>query len=189
LKVADLRKQELINTAKALFFEKGFDKTSVSEIVKACGVAQGTFYYYFKTKEEIFFEVINDMASDTLDKISEDIYIDMPIEEKINLFIKKMLSARPIDDKWVKIFKSGICHKAQKEMFEKMVVNLYDILVEMIFSSNDIEILKKDKLKLRIKIFVRTVFALFHDYEFKANYSKTEQAEFLIQYSKDILFE
>jgi len=33
--------------------KKGYEKTAVSDIVKKAKVAQGTFYYYFKTKEDI----------------------------------------------------------------------------------------------------------------------------------------
>ncbi len=48
------RRLELISAAERLFNEKGFENTSVSDIVKSIGVAQGTFYYYFKSKEDIF---------------------------------------------------------------------------------------------------------------------------------------
>lgn len=48
------RRLELISTAERLFNEKGFENTSVSDIVKSIGVAQGTFYYYFKSKDDIF---------------------------------------------------------------------------------------------------------------------------------------
>ncbi len=52
------RRSEILNTAQRLFIEKGFIRTSVSEIVKEIGVAQGTFYYYFKTKEDILNAII-----------------------------------------------------------------------------------------------------------------------------------
>ena len=47
------RKKELIDVAEQLFIKKGYEQTAVSDIVKKAKVAQGTFYYYFKTKEEI----------------------------------------------------------------------------------------------------------------------------------------
>jgi len=47
------RKKELIDIAEQLFIKKGYEQTAVSDIVKKAKVAQGTFYYYFKTKEEI----------------------------------------------------------------------------------------------------------------------------------------
>jgi len=43
----------LIDIAEQLFIKKGYEKTAVSDIVKKAKVAQGTFYYYFKTKEDI----------------------------------------------------------------------------------------------------------------------------------------
>lgn len=52
-KPAEIRREELIDAAQALFLGKGFDATSVDEIVRAADVAKGTFYFYFKTKDEV----------------------------------------------------------------------------------------------------------------------------------------
>ncbi|MDQ8730217.1 TetR/AcrR family transcriptional regulator [Bradyrhizobium sp. LHD-71] len=52
-KPAEIRREELIDAAQALFLSKGFDATSVDEIVRAADVAKGTFYFYFKTKDEV----------------------------------------------------------------------------------------------------------------------------------------
>ncbi|MEN6326152.1 MAG: TetR/AcrR family transcriptional regulator [Syntrophomonas sp.] len=47
------RRREIVLAAQKLFNSKGIKATSVSDIVKAVGVAQGTFYWYFKSKEEV----------------------------------------------------------------------------------------------------------------------------------------
>ncbi len=47
------RKNEFLEAAQALFNEKGFENTSVDDIVQRVGVAKGLFYYYFKSKEEL----------------------------------------------------------------------------------------------------------------------------------------
>lgn len=47
------RKAELINAAEELFNEKGFENTSVDDIIKRVGVAKGLFYYYFSSKEDL----------------------------------------------------------------------------------------------------------------------------------------
>ena len=47
------RRRELVATAKRLFLERGFSQTSVSAIVREAGVAQGTFYLYFKSKQAL----------------------------------------------------------------------------------------------------------------------------------------
>ncbi len=48
------RKQELIDVAIRLFFTKGYEETSVRDILKEVNGAPGMFYYYFASKEEIF---------------------------------------------------------------------------------------------------------------------------------------
>lgn len=58
VKTADERRMEIIKTAEKLFNEKGFIKTSVDSIIKTMGVAKGTFYYYFKSKEEVLKAIV-----------------------------------------------------------------------------------------------------------------------------------
>ena len=48
-------KKKLLEAAKNIICEKGLINTSVEEITKACGVSNGTFYTYFKRKEDIVF--------------------------------------------------------------------------------------------------------------------------------------
>lgn len=50
---AIMTKQRILDTAEQLIAEKGFDNVSVDDIVAACNVAKGTFYHYFKSKNEI----------------------------------------------------------------------------------------------------------------------------------------
>lgn len=48
-----IRRIEIINTAEKLFQKEGYDNTSVEAIIKKAGIAKGTFYHYFKTKQDI----------------------------------------------------------------------------------------------------------------------------------------
>lgn len=48
------RRQEILDTSMRLFYEKGYEKTSITDIAKAMHVAQGLCYRYFASKEEIF---------------------------------------------------------------------------------------------------------------------------------------
>ncbi|MWC30445.1 TetR/AcrR family transcriptional regulator [Paenibacillus sp. MMS18-CY102] len=49
---------EIIQTAELLFLEKGFEKTTVQDIVLRMGIAKGTFYHYFKSKDELVDHVL-----------------------------------------------------------------------------------------------------------------------------------
>jgi len=55
----DDRKLEIIDTAERLFRENGFKKTSVDAIIQAMGVAKGTYYYYFKSKDAVLEAIVN----------------------------------------------------------------------------------------------------------------------------------
>ncbi len=59
------RRTQLINIAESLFIERGYDEVSVSDIVGKAEVAQGTFYYYFKSKD--------DMRNAVIDKNIEEV--------------------------------------------------------------------------------------------------------------------
>ena len=47
-------KRKIFETSMRLFSEKGYDATSIEEITAVVGVAKGTLYYHFSSKEEIF---------------------------------------------------------------------------------------------------------------------------------------
>ncbi len=67
----NVRKNEILDTAQKLFFELGYEQTSVSSIIDSVGVAKGTFYYYFKSKEELLDHLAERFADEMAAKISE----------------------------------------------------------------------------------------------------------------------
>ena len=54
-------RKKLLEAAKNIIREKGLINTSIEEITKACGVSNGTFYTYFKRKEDVVFELSREM--------------------------------------------------------------------------------------------------------------------------------
>lgn len=54
----DERRNEILDTAEKLFYSKGYDKCTVNDILKEVAIAKGTFYYYFKSKEEVIDAVV-----------------------------------------------------------------------------------------------------------------------------------
>jgi AcrR family transcriptional regulator len=54
----DERRNEILDTAEKLFHTKGYGKCTVNDILKEVAIAKGTFYYYFKSKEEVLDAVV-----------------------------------------------------------------------------------------------------------------------------------
>lgn len=89
------KKGELIEIAEKLFLEKGFEETSVEDILKASGLSKGGFYHYFKSKEEVLGESINNFAENLLKEV-EPIIEDKRFNalEKLNLFMEKKIASQ-----------------------------------------------------------------------------------------------
>ncbi len=62
------KKEVILWSALDLMTKNGFEKTSVSQIVKHAGVAQGTFYLYFKSKSELVLGIAKIIVEDILNK-------------------------------------------------------------------------------------------------------------------------
>jgi AcrR family transcriptional regulator len=83
------RKKEFIDIAEQLFIEKGYENTAVSDIVKKAKVAKGTFYYYFKTKEEVLNSIVDryiDIIVEGFEKIANEKGPNA-LEKLINIFL------------------------------------------------------------------------------------------------------
>lgn len=89
-KEAEERKKEILDAAEVLFARKGFDDTSTNDILAEVGIARGTLYYHFSSKEEILDAVIERMTGQLLAEakgITKD--ASLPVLERLT---KAMLS-------------------------------------------------------------------------------------------------
>ncbi|WP_292370664.1 TetR/AcrR family transcriptional regulator [Methanoregula sp. UBA64] len=80
-KSPDERKAELMAIAEQLFIEKGYDHTSPSDIIRKAGIAQGTFYYYFASKDDLARAIIDrylDRVSEYVSRVANDQTPDAP---------------------------------------------------------------------------------------------------------------
>lgn len=71
VKEAEERKNEILDVAERLFGTKGFDGTSTGDILNEIGIARGTLYYHFKSKEDILDAMIGRMTGSLVVKASE----------------------------------------------------------------------------------------------------------------------
>lgn len=52
------RKNEILDAAEMLFTTKGYTNTTINDILEVVGIAKGTFYYYFQSKEEVMDAIV-----------------------------------------------------------------------------------------------------------------------------------
>ena len=68
VKTAEERKNEILDVAEQLFAEKGFDNASTNDIINKIGIARGTLYHHFASKEEILDAMVERMTSRSISR-------------------------------------------------------------------------------------------------------------------------
>lgn len=84
----EARRSELARVALDLWAERGFDQTSVAAIAKQAGVAKGTFYLYFESKQALLEDVLkrNSLVPNIL-KLADDLQ-NRTLEEAVVGFVR-----------------------------------------------------------------------------------------------------
>lgn len=84
IKEPEIRKNEILDVVKELFETKGYDGTSTNDILEKAGIARGTLYYHFKSKEDIMdalIERIKTRIVSAAKEVASD--KDMPVFERL----------------------------------------------------------------------------------------------------------
>lgn len=137
-KEADERRNEILDAADVLFSQKGFDGTSTNDILHQVGIARGTLYHHFKSKEDIMDGLI-DRYSDRLLATAQRIASDksIPVVDRI---IRVVMSMQLSGANSAEIMEH--IHRPQNALMhqkiQKVIINgLTPILAEIILEGNE----------------------------------------------------
>ncbi len=86
------RKQELLKIAYRMFVSKGYEETSIDEIIAEAHIAKGTYYYHFSSKEELLEAVISMMIGEEVRRAKEVLTAPVPVPQKL---VGVIVSLRP----------------------------------------------------------------------------------------------
>jgi len=88
VKEAEERKNEILDVAERLFGTKGFDSTSTGDILNEIGIARGTLYYHFKSKEEILDAIISRMMNRMIEKAKTiAVRKEIPVLQRLTMMV------------------------------------------------------------------------------------------------------
>lgn len=135
IKHPDERKNEILDAADKLFTQKGFDGTSTNEILEAVGIARGTLYYHFKSKEDIMDSLIDRYSARLLSRAEEIAQNkSIPVYERIVLTVMALNinhgSGREIIEHIHKPQNALMHFKAQKAILNGLTPILTEIIKE-----------------------------------------------------------
>ena len=73
---------KIIETAWRLFHEKGFSETTINDIIREAGISKGTFYYYFRSKDNML-DTLSDILDAEYERLSAELPEDMDSFDKL----------------------------------------------------------------------------------------------------------
>lgn len=81
-------KEQILQSACRLIHRKGFNNTSLEDILRESGVGKGNFYYYFKSKDDLGYAVLDRLALWTSQQIGQEVFVngEDPVGEIFRLF-------------------------------------------------------------------------------------------------------
>ncbi len=101
------RKQQIVEAAHRRFVADGYAKTPVSAIVADVGVAQGTFYLYFKSKQEVLTELRRRVFRDYATVFATIAGSDLPADVRITKTLFEMADAVRRNQDLERVFRSA----------------------------------------------------------------------------------
>ncbi len=120
------KKELIVHAAIGEFREKGIEKTTVSHIVKAAGIAQGTFYLYFPSKLALMPVIAEEMVEKTLEIVKETVQEQASFQEKLEQLVDAIfLVARDFNEIQALIY-AGLASTEHLKEWETVYAPFYE---------------------------------------------------------------
>lgn len=189
VKEHDERKNEIIDTAAALFLDKGYDQCSINDILNSIGIAKGTFYHYFKSKEDVLDAAVNKMSEQILIQVQEiAAQREIPLSDRI---IQILLAIRVTDHTEKALIQE--MHKTQNALLHQktlvsIITTLTPVFTEIVKEGNASGIFQCRYPEESIQILLSATLTLLDDGIFQLDKAQTEKAFEAIIYAMEKMF-
>lgn len=168
MKKGEQRKQELLKIAYRMFIEKGYDNTSIDEIIAEAGIAKGTYYYYFQSKEDTLEAVIDMMINEEVAKAKEVVASPMPIPQKLAAVI---YSLRPGQEEQniAKVVESNENIILHDKLNKRLIAEAVPLLSSVVREGIETGVFNCEQIEERVKMILIICSRLFDEDDFTEN--------------------
>lgn len=181
------REEEIFEAAEKLFFQKGYENTSMEDIINGTNLSKGGVYYYFKNKEDLCLKLLYSTSKKYNDIVGNmeisDIY-ENPIENVCNYYLNFLIN----DIEEIKIISNIYIEtrhdkSLSKKINEEFDVNNVDHILNYILSNCSVE--DMNLLHEKIVYFMHIFHAMLY-YKYIDDVDYTHQEEMIRQMFFDI---
>ncbi len=144
-KEPEVRKQEILDAALRIFGEKGYEKTSITDIAREIGVAQGLCYRYFPSKEALFDSAIEQYA-DIL--VAQLVSFEKAEHNSLRQLIKDMPSVSEArDTKFYPVFHGAENRKFHDQLTLKVCEKIVPFVEKLLLTAKQNDEIQIDDLR------------------------------------------
>jgi len=123
----------IINSAKKLFAEQGYQKTTIVDISKQAGLSEAALYEYFQGKEDLLLTIPDLWVSELLKDLDEQLFGVQGAENKLRKYLwwyLRRIEQSPLDAKIVYLFLKTNANFLNTEVYAN-VKKLYSYLIDI----------------------------------------------------------
>lgn len=136
------KRMKIIETGYRLFQQKSVSSTAIDDVVKAAGIARGTFYLYFKDKSDLLEQIILYKSTETMRLLLNEVQSTLdvgnaPLVEVAAAFIDKYIDFLLAHKDVLAVVTKNIssCMKLFPSFYDKEIAAVYDGIIEKFVSS------------------------------------------------------
>lgn len=139
-------KARIVSSAWQLFYDKGYDCTTVDDIIELSGTSKGSFYYYFNTKDELlstlstvlddYYEELYSAMDKTMDNYDKLLYLN----EKVHTMIEQKINI----DLLSSLYSTQLTAKGQRHLLDQNRI-YYKLITRIVEEGQKKGQIRKDK--------------------------------------------
>ncbi len=157
--------QQILDAAIGLFSERGFESTSIQEIAQAAGVAKGTVYLYFKSKEDLVRQVYDHCYGLDIKACEEGMEEERHAVDKLcrrmDNIIEYLLS-HPREARIEQLYKNSVSGKNRSSFYQQEMYQAIYVVVEEGIRKGELRDMPADLLT---QIYYGIANGLYHGFQ------------------------
>ena len=154
-------RQKLLDSALQVFARNGYERATVDEIVREAGFSKGAFYVHFETKEDLFWEMLEERITAQQETFRQVVDTSLSVQENERRILEQAfnMSAHPLGPAVILEFTAhGMRNDKVREQLARMYERWHTFVVETLTAGRELGVVRKD---IDLMLLASTIMALF----------------------------
>jgi AcrR family transcriptional regulator len=117
--VSEFRRAEILESACKVFAKKGFADSTMDEIADATGLAKGTLYLYFKSKQDVYLSTLQHGITEFLERVTANTQEVTGVRAKLRMAIATRLEYAEENRDFIQIYPTGFINVTHPASIDK----------------------------------------------------------------------